>query len=130
MAQVAHFAINADDVARGKRFYEKVFGWMFEPWGPPEFYKINMNEKGGEKEEPAVMGALQKRRELIDGQRTNCFECTISVSSIDKTIAAIVAQGGRIVMKKSTIVGVGHLIFFEDTEGNVAGAMEYDKNAK
>src|SRR5262245_22232742 len=126
MAHVAHFAINADDVARGRRFYEKVFGWKFEPWGPPEFYKINM----GEKEEPAVMGALQKRRELIAGQRTNCFECTVSVASIDKAIAAIIAQGGKIVMQKSTIVGVGHLIFFEDTEGNVAGAMEYDKNAK
>jgi uncharacterized protein len=126
MAHVAHFAINVDDVARGRRFYEKVFGWKFEPWGPPDFYKINT----GEKEEPTVMGALQRRRELVPGRRTNCFECTISVSSIDQTLAAIEAQGGKIVMPKSTIVGVGHLIFFEDTEGNVAGAMEFDKNAQ
>ena len=27
MPNVAHFAINADDVARAKRFYERVFGW-------------------------------------------------------------------------------------------------------
>jgi uncharacterized protein len=103
-----------------------VFGWKFEPWGPPDFYKINT----GEKDEPAVMGALQRRRELVAGRRTNCFECTISVTSIDETVKAIQAQGGKIVMPKSTIVGVGHLVFFEDTEGNVAGAMEYDKNAK
>jgi hypothetical protein len=27
------------------------------------------------------------------------------------------------------IVGIGRLIFFEDTEGNLAGAMQYDENA-
>ena len=32
---VAHFAIHADDCQRAKRFYEEVFGWTFEPWGPP-----------------------------------------------------------------------------------------------
>ena len=52
------------------------------------------------------------------------------MTSIDETIAAIQANGGKIVMQKSTIVGVGDLIFFEDTEGNVAGAMQYDQNAQ
>jgi uncharacterized protein len=126
MAHVAHFSINADDVARGRRFYEKVFGWKFEAWGPPGFYMINT----GEKEPTALLGSLQGRRELIPGHRTNTYECTISVGSIDETIAAIQAQGGRIVMQKSVIAGVGTLIFFEDTEGNVAGAMQYDKNAQ
>ena len=37
---LAHFAINADDVARGRRFYERVFGWRFESWGPPDFLII------------------------------------------------------------------------------------------
>ena len=40
MPHVAHFAINADDVPRARRFYERVFGWKFSAWGPPEFYKI------------------------------------------------------------------------------------------
>ena len=52
------------------------------------------------------------------------------MSSIDETVAAIQAQKGKIVMPKAIIPGVGTLIFFEDTEGNVAGAMQYDKNAK
>ena len=37
-ATLRHFAINADDVPRAKRFYEEVFGWSFTPWGPPNFY--------------------------------------------------------------------------------------------
>jgi len=27
---VAHFAINADDLPRARRFYENVFGWKFQ----------------------------------------------------------------------------------------------------
>ena len=126
MAHVAHFSINADDVARARRFYSKVFGWKFEPWGPPNFYMINQEEK----EKPVILGSLQKRRELIPGQKMIGYECSLSVASIDDTIAAIEAQKGKIVMPKAIIAGVGTLIFFEDTEGNVAGAMQYDPNAK
>lgn len=126
MAHVAHFSINADDIARARRFYEKVFGWKFVPWGPPGFYMVDT----GEKEGVGIKGSLQSRRELIPGQRANCYECSISVDSIDDTIAAVQAQKGKIIMPKTTIPGVGTLIFFQDTEGNVAGAMQYEANAK
>ena len=39
-ATFRHFAINADDVQRAKRFYETLFGWKFTPYGPPNFYQI------------------------------------------------------------------------------------------
>jgi hypothetical protein len=39
-ATFRHFSINADDVQRAKGFYEAVFGWTFEPWGPPDFYLL------------------------------------------------------------------------------------------
>ncbi len=39
-ATFQHFAINADDVQHAKRFYEGVFGWRFNPWGPPNFYQM------------------------------------------------------------------------------------------
>ena len=32
-------------------------------------------------------------------------------------------------MQPVTLPGVGRLLFFEDPEGNVAGAMQYDSNA-
>lgn len=37
---VVYFAIHADDVARARRFYQNVFGWRFEAWGPPGFFLI------------------------------------------------------------------------------------------
>jgi uncharacterized protein len=123
MPNVAHFAINADDVARAKRFYEKVFGWTFSAWGPPNFYQINAGGDG----ENRPLGALQKRRELVPGQRTIGFECTIGVSSIDATAKAVTSSGGKTIMEKSIIVGVGALMFFEDPEGNVFGAIQFEK---
>ena len=127
MPNLAHFAINADNVPRAKKFYERVFGWTLSAWGPPNFYQIATNAEG----EPAgTLGALQGRRELLPGTRTVGFECTIGVRSIDDTAKAVLANGGKTVIEKSVIVGVGTLMFFQDTEGNVFGAMQYDRQAE
>ena len=121
---VEHFSINADDVPRARKFYEGVFHWKFTPWGPPNFYLI----KSGTDAEPGIHGALQGRREVVKGKPTFGFECTIGVASVDETIAAVEANGGKIVMPKFHIPTVGTLIFFEDTEGNVAGAMQFEES--
>ncbi|HEY4590235.1 MAG TPA: VOC family protein [Thermoanaerobaculia bacterium] len=122
---VAHFSINADDVSRAQSFYGKVFGWRFEAWGPPGFFQIQAPGGGT----PGPLGALQKRRELIPGQRTVGFECTVAVADVDAVAAAVVANGGTILIPKVLIPTVGHLIFFRDPEGNAVGAMQYDVTA-
>jgi predicted enzyme related to lactoylglutathione lyase len=124
---VAHFAINADDLKRARRFYEKVFGWKFQAWGPPGFYMIDM---GAAKPTPLFRGSLQQRRELVPGVRMTGFECTISVPDIQAAASAIEANGGTIVMQICTLPTVGRLLFFRDPEGNLAGAMEYDEKAE
>ena len=123
---VAHFAINADDPGRARRFYERVFGWTFLPWGPPDFFQI----RTGVGTDAGPMGALQRRRELLPGQRTIGFECTISVADVDRVARDVRASGGRILMEKTTIAGVGDLVFFADPEGNVVGAMRYDASVE
>ncbi|MCA9821452.1 MAG: hypothetical protein KC470_02510, partial [Dehalococcoidia bacterium] len=54
---VVHFAIEADDVDRARAFYEGVFGWRFEAWGPPGFYRV----LSGTAEAPGIEGALYAR---------------------------------------------------------------------
>lgn len=125
-ACVAHFAINADDVDRARRFYERVFDWRFEAWGPPGFFQIRTGANG----DPGIRGALQKRRSLVEGQPTIGYECSISVADVDAVAAAVVANGGTIVIPRTLIPTVGHLIFFRDPEGNVAGAMQFDSDAQ
>lgn len=114
-----HFAINADDLPRARRFYETVFGWTFQPWGPPDFLQTETSGHG-------PMGALQGRRE-VGGQRMPGLELTFDVEDIGGAVAAIEAAGGRILMPPFHIEGVGHLVWFQDTEGNVAGAMQYER---
>ncbi len=117
-----HFSINADDVARGRRFYEAVFGWTFRPWGPPGFLLIDSVGAG-------LSGALQGRHR-IDGEPMPGLTVTFAVDDIPATLAAITANGGKILMQPSVIEGVGELIYFKDSEGNIAGAMKYENAAQ
>jgi len=126
--QVAHFSINADDVARARTFYETVFGWKFHAWGPPGFYMIEMIPP--DVIPPPLLGSLQGRRELVSGVKAHGFECTIAIVDIDATILAIEGAGGEIVMPRCTLPSIGHLCFFQDPEGNLVGAMQYDSKAE
>jgi len=120
---LAHFAVCAEDVDRARAFYESAFGWGFEPWGPPDFHLVHTDGpgRGG-----PVPGALQRRFEVVPGTWTSGWECTLGVDDLDAAIARIEAAGGKVIMPKATIPTVGTLIRFADTEGNVAGAMQYD----
>jgi predicted enzyme related to lactoylglutathione lyase len=116
---IAHVAINADDIARSRAFYERLFGWRFKPWGPPGFFQI---ETPGA---PGMLAALQQRRELIENHRTVGFECTVAVDDLAAAIAAALELGGRVVMEPVTIPTVCDLAFIEDPAGNVLGISRY-----
>jgi predicted enzyme related to lactoylglutathione lyase len=116
---VAHFAIHADDCERAKSFYENVFGWSFEPWGPPGFWLVTTSPRG-------IRGALQQRREPVNGKGMIGYECTVSVDDLDAIAAAIPQHGGTISRPPMVIETVGRLLMFEDTEGNTVGAMRYE----
>ena len=119
---LSFFSIHADDLDRARRFYERVFGWRFEPWGPPGFYLIHT----GDAPSPGILGSLSNRREPLTGTGMRGYECTISVGDIDETIRAVEANGGQTIMAKFHIPTVGHGFYFRDTEGNHAGAMQYE----
>ena len=58
------------------------------------------------------------------------MEISFGVDDIHETIAAIEAHGGKVLMPPFHIETVGHLVFFQDTEGNVAGAMQYERESE
>ncbi len=120
---VAHFAIHADDLARARAFYENVFGWKFEEWGPPDFFLIQT----GVGEDQGLRGSLQKRMEPINGNGMIGYECSISVADVKAIGVAIEKHGGRICAKEMEIPTVGRLIKFSDPEGNPACAIQYNE---
>ena len=121
-ANLASFAIHVDDVDRARAFYEAVFGWEFEPWGPPGFYLIHT----GDAASPGIQGLMHKREKPRTGTGLNGFEPSFAVDDLDDVIAKVEANGGKIIFQKAVIPTVGTLIRFLDTEGNDVGAMHYE----
>jgi len=118
---VRHFSVECDDVERAKAFYEAVFGWRVEPWGPPGYYQV-FSRPGA----AMPIGDLRGRREPLSGTGCSGYECTICVEDLAAILQAIEAHGGRVADRPYRIEGVGDLAYFEDTEGNRAGVMQYE----
>ena len=125
-ANLASFAIHVDDLDRARSFYEAVFGWAFEPWGPPGFYLIHT----GDAASPGITGLMHARqvpRPKTDGATgLNGVEPTFAVADVDAVAALVTANGGTLTMPKAVIPTVGALIRFLDPEGNDIGAMAYE----
>lgn len=122
--KLTHFAINTDDVAATQSFYADIFGWSFRAYGPPGFVQI-LDETGDQ-----PMGAIQQRRQLLPDDPTRGFEASFGVDDVDDVASKVVAAGGTILMERSTIPGVGHLLAFQDPGGNPVLAMQYDTAAE
>ena len=119
---IRHFAIHAEDTERARAFYQGVFGWRFEDWGPPGFYRVHT----GTPDDPGIHGALQQRPKGEEGPGMRGFECSVSVDDLEPIRDAVIAHGGTITYPEHEIPGVGRLFQFEDTEGNVLCAMQYE----
>lgn len=120
-AMLRHFAINAEDVSRARAFYEKVFGWEFKPWGPPDFYQVQNAGTG-------LQGALQKRHDSSASAGFSGFMTTFGVDDIGATLKAVEENGGRVVMQPYKIEGVGEIAYIQDSEGNTTGIGQYEPN--
>lgn len=115
MPKFVHIDIAADDPERACRFYNEVFGWnVTKLEGPIPYWLLNTCDDPG-----AVGAGIAKREEAWQSATP-----TIDVPSADEYAARIEAQGGAIVVPKTLIPGVGYLVSFRDTEGNVFAILE------
>ncbi len=128
MPRVVHFEIQAEDPERAMKFYSLVFSWTFKKFsGPQPYWTISTGTDG-----PGIDGGLLPRRGFapVDGQPVNAFVCTVEVGSLDTSLAAVEENGGRTVVPKIPVPGVGWLAYCKDTEGNILGLMQPDQSAK
>ena len=51
-------------------------------------------------------------------------------ASIDACAEKITLNGGKVIQPKQAIPGVGHVLIFQDTEGNMFGILQTDIDAK
>jgi hypothetical protein len=121
MPRVIHFEINADNLERALKFYQKVFSWKIEkPPGILDYWLVTT----GEQNQPGINGAI--RRRTHKGSTWN----TIDVPSVDDFVKKIEKAGGKVVQQKVAIPGVGYFAYCADTEGNVFGILQQDPSAK
>lgn len=120
-ANLASFAIHVDDIDRARAFYETVFGWRFEAWGPPGFYLIHT----GDAASPGIQGTMHVRHTPRTGVGLNGVEATFAVEDVDAVSALVESNDGTITYR-GVIPTVGTLLRFLDTEGNDIGAMAYE----
>jgi predicted enzyme related to lactoylglutathione lyase len=121
MSRPVHFEIMAADPARAVEFYTKVFGWQMQKWEGPEAYWLVTTGPEGT---PGINGGVAKSR----GEPLTVN--TIGVDSVDEVAEKVVANGGKVVLPKMAIPGVGYQIYCQDTEGIVFGLHQADPSAK
>ena len=116
---IVHFEIPADDVARARKFYQKLFGWKIsDPW-KMNYFIVETKTKG----EQGINGGLMARQ-----NKGQPFMNYVSVDSIDAYSKKVVKAGGTVVMPKMEIgAGMGWIAAFKDTEGNMMGLHEVPK---
>ena len=123
MPTIVHFDIATDDPERARRFYEGLFDWKMEsPPGMTDYYLIETKDLNGKQ---SVGGGLGKRGE--PGQRITSY---IGVSSVDDYVTKVEKLGGKVIQSKMTVPGWGYLAICFDTEDNMFGLWQEDKNAK
>ncbi|TXK80651.1 VOC family protein [Paenibacillus sp. N3.4] len=131
MGRLVHFEIHVDDMERAKKFYGEVFGWTFEDWsnyaGMPYFGAVT-----GDANEPGLNGALMQRQgaSSVPGQALNGYACTMGVGDYDSTESKILNHGGKVSLPKYALPGMAWQGYYMDTEGNIFGIHQPDKNAK
>jgi predicted enzyme related to lactoylglutathione lyase len=124
MSRVVHFEIAAQDLARARKFYANVFDWKLDNWGGPTEYWLATTGAEGT---PGINGGLYSP--APDDPRQGVTN-TIDVANVDEAVAKITANGGAVVVPKMAVPGVGWLVYFKDTEGNVSGIMQADPSAQ
>jgi hypothetical protein len=119
---IVHFEIPADDVEKLRRFYSELFGWKIgRTSGPMDYWMIEtvpVDEKGMPLRS-GVNGGMMKRQNP-DHKPVNY----IAVESADDYIKKIKELGGRIIVPKMEVPGIGWWALALDPEGNQFAILE------
>lgn len=126
MDPIVHFEIPVDDLEKARSFYGSIFGWNLQDWPMPDgslyigVHTTPIDEVTRLPLKPgAINGGIMKRN---DKAKNPIF--AIQVSSIDEKVKMVEAAGGKVVMPKMDMMGMGFYAYVSDLAGNVIGLWE------
>ena len=130
MPTIVHFEIPSDDIERSKKFYNELFGRNFERWSGPEalpegheYLIISTTDDKGNK---SIGGGMMKRQDSQQQGMTNY----IDVKSVQEYSAKVEQLGGKVMVPKKPVPGMGYFAVCLDTENNSFGIWETDATAE
>ena len=115
---VVHWELWSENPDAVSDFYAKVFDWNVRHL-PDLNYRLV--ETGGG---PGINGGIMKPQKGPWPGKTTFY---IDVEDLDAYRDRIEAAGGKMVVHKMEVPGVGALSLFEDPEGRVLGLWQQDK---
>jgi len=92
-----------------------------EVGGPRDYWLVTT----GPDDKPGINGGIAKRQD--PSWRTHN---SIDVPSVDEHAKKVVEAGGKVVVPKMPITGVGYIAYCTDTEGNFFGVFQMDPSAR
>jgi predicted enzyme related to lactoylglutathione lyase len=120
-ASLVWFEIPADDPARAKAFYNKLFGWKLNPL--PHMADYWHIDTGGP--DASADGGLMKRM-----HPEHTITNYIDVPSVTRFMVKVKKLGGSICKPKTAVPGMGYLAICQDTENNTFALWEMNPKAK
>lgn len=114
---VVHFEIPANDVERLSKFYSDVFGWKFEKMpmgGGMDYWLITTGPRRS-----SVGGGMYKKQ--MEGELPRNY---IGVDKMDSAISTFLNAGGKEVVGKQEVPGMGWSYIGSDPEGNLIAMYE------
>jgi uncharacterized protein len=129
MPTIVHFEIPTDNVEKSRKFYSELFDWNVEKWTgtesmPEEMEYWTVITTYG-KRHKAIGGGLMKRQ---NPQQQGIMNY-IDVRSVDEYSSKVGRLGGKIVVPKMPVKGMGYFAVCLDTENNTFGIWETNSEA-
>ena len=106
---IVHVELSSSDLSATRKFYETVFGWKFkkEAMGDQEYWTFEAGTGPG--------GGLMKPMNNMPPSTLNY----ILVESADAAVKKVTSHGGKIIVPKQEIPGIGWFAVFEVPGGIV-----------
>ena len=127
MFNIVHFEIPADNVERAQKFYSELFGWKIKKFTGSSPHGILVDH-----------GRRRKRRDGRPGRRDDAaadapatdHHCILTCHRSMNTWIRSRGLGGKVVVPKTAIPGMGYFAVCLDPENNGFGLWEDNPQAQ
>ncbi len=115
-APVVHFEIGCRNVESTRRFYSELLGWEYSS-GAPNMAMISNLGSFAPKPSEGIGGHIT----ALGHEPHHYVTVYAQVADIPTTLAKAEKLGGRTLVPKTEVPGMGHFAWFGDPDGNVIG---------